>query len=137
MFAQSSFGISTQVKEDHRPGHLCRRTGGARSGLAVGGSGWWEWKKREGNASTCLVMLAFLYSSFVHEKHSPYHVDTAMLCSFMFTEAKLDGAKSLLFYMYSFSLHSTSCNISDPSYISSNLKSYYYIIYIYTYYIYS
>ncbi len=104
----------------------------------------WQWEDQDGgNGRRGKVMpqhvwlcSLFFTHHLLDEKHSPYHVDTAMLCSFMFTEAKLDGAKSLLFYMYSFSLHSTSCNISDPSYISSNLKSYYYIIYIYYIYIY-
>lgn len=75
----------------------------------------WQWEDQDGgNGRRGKVMpqhvrlcLLFFTHHLLDETHFPYHVDTAMLCSFMFTEAKLDGAKVLLFYMYSFNLHST------------------------------
>lgn len=45
---QSTFGVTSQVKENHSPRDLHWWSGGERSGLAVGRPGWRQWKERKG-----------------------------------------------------------------------------------------
>lgn len=53
---QSTSGVTSQVQENHSQRNLHRGPGGERSGLAVGGPGWRQWKEREGRRALHLII---------------------------------------------------------------------------------